>query len=101
MQTIHTLPVLVSVSCLAFVSALCLIAVLSNAVKDNLVERIGLAMLCFSCLGRMFNVWEAGLVPDYSLFIHISLALLFAGSGWAKFRNHLRNKKNHVPDATL
>lgn len=92
MQLIYSPESVLSAVCLLFVSAMCVLAVLSHCVNDNLLERVGLAVLCLAAVSQAFTVLETGEVEFSSLLLHVGMAGLFAGSGWAKWRKNRRQK---------
>ena len=87
-----TVPAVISMASLAFVGVMCIIATLAHSVKDNLVERIGFFVLCVGCIARIYALWREGDVPVNGTLIHLGVAIVFAGSTWAKVRNACRCK---------
>ena len=88
-----TLTAAVSIFCMSLVSLLCVAGVLSKVMKDSLIERIGLSILCIGCTGRILAIWNEGDVPGYFLIVHIGMATYAAGSALEKVKLWLRDKK--------
>lgn len=83
---------LASCICLVFVGAVCLVGTLWRRYDDNLVQRCGMAVLCFGCAGRAGEIWHAQYVRADWLLVHVGMALIAAGVSWrvAQFEWHRR-----------
>jgi hypothetical protein len=86
---------------LCLVAMLSLLAVVSDVVRDNLVERIGLAAICITALGRAVVVHMEGAMPVSSLLLFIALGVYALGSAWEKLRLYLKRsaeKRARLPE---
>lgn len=71
---------------LCLVALLAALAVLSDVVRDNIVERIGLAAICITALGRAAVLHMDGETPVSSMLLFCALGVYALGSAWEKFK---------------
>jgi hypothetical protein len=66
----------------------CLLGVISNKFNDNIMQRIGMGLLCIASLARADTLWNK--MPEMSLlrsWIHIGI-FFFAFGTWYKVTAH-------------
>lgn len=72
--------------CLYFTASACLLAIFARSYDDNLGMRVGMAVLCLSCLGRAIRLQhEQTMSPDAAMVV-LGIAIFAAGSGWRHVR---------------
>ena len=71
---------------LLLVAILALLAVLSDVVRDNLVERIGLACVCLAAVGRAADLHMNPPTPPASMLLFVAIAVYAMGSAWEKLK---------------
>lgn len=79
---------------LIIIALVSLWAILSDAWHDNMVQRIGLAMICFGAVFRIYTLWAwASDLTIPRLFLLYGMAIFALGSVWKIWRN--RNRRNY------
>lgn len=91
----------VAIFSLLLVAILAMLAVLSDVVKDNLVERIGLACVCLAAVGRAVDLHMNPPTPPASMLLHVAIAIYAMGSAWEKlklWRAHREAQRKLLPE---
>ena len=82
----------ISFCCLVFVAVMCVVGTLSKTYDDNLLQRVGMALICLGVLSRANEIWYFRAVPPELLVTHIGLALFAAGTMFKTFIRHFAEK---------
>jgi hypothetical protein len=83
----------ISLISLSLVAVLCLVGTFAPSYKDNLGQRIGMAILCFGCASRVQAIWESQVVsPDWVL-VHFGIALYALSTAFKHWRINAREKR--------
>lgn len=71
---------MLSCLCLAVVIFCCIAGVLFPPYRDNLLQRIGMAVLAFGSASRFQHVWRTEHVGNDWLLVHCGMALIAVGT---------------------
>lgn len=95
---------LLSCFCLVLTAAICIVGVFSSHFDDTLLQRLGMAILCFFCAGRAGTIWMARDVnPDW-FGVHLGMAVFAVGTALkiyalcAKERRERYLERRHIPE---
>jgi hypothetical protein len=70
---------ILSCICLSFVGLVCLLTPFSGRYADNLLQRIGMGVLCLGCEARVESIWASQTVANDWFLVHGGMALVAAG----------------------
>lgn len=77
---------LLSCLCLSFVAVICMVGCFSPRYDDNMLQRIGMAVLGMGCIARVQSIWAAEVVANDWFLVHGGMALVAAGTAWKLYR---------------
>ncbi len=69
-----------SAACMTITGVLCILGTLSRRYSDNLLQRAGMAVLCFGCFARAHSVWGTQVVLSDWLMVHVGITLIAVGT---------------------
>jgi hypothetical protein len=72
----------ISIAALSIVTALCIVGTLAPTYRDNLAQRIGMALLAYGCASRVQAIWLAQFVAHDWLAVHVGMALYALGTAY-------------------
>lgn len=65
---------ILSLLCVTITGTICLLAIFTNEYDDTLCQRIALAGIIFTCVGRAENLIETQMVEPNTIIFHLCLA---------------------------
>lgn len=71
---------IVSFVSLSIVAVLCLVGVLHQGFKDNLLQCLGMSLLCVACFGRASSIWMTEITAGSWMLVHVGMALYALGT---------------------
>lgn len=78
---------------LTIVAVACIILVLAPCYKDNLLQRLGAAFTCFTCVGNISAVYHGTSNPN--MVLALILGVLTVVVGTAMRSDHASDRHNH------
>jgi hypothetical protein len=76
---------------------ICLLGIASSKFSDNLFQRIGLALLCMSCLARALAVYNYGVGQEIYVWLHTGMWFFAVGTWWKfSLRAWMGNRKRSL-----
>jgi len=76
----------ISVVALSIVTVLCLVGTLAHSYKDNLAQRIGMALLAYGCASRVQHIMGSQYVSPDWLVVHVGIAVYAMGTAFKHWR---------------
>lgn len=79
-----------SAACLLTTAAICLACIFDRRIDDGLIERVGMVVLVFACLGRAKDIIAAGTVNPIWVSVHAGMAIYALGVFLRLVLKHMR-----------
>jgi hypothetical protein len=90
---------LTSIICLSWLALLCLLGVFHDAFEDNLLQRIGMAMMAIWCVSRVWEKLHTWDTDTIHIVLHVALAMYATGTALKVARRHWALKRAHGTEA--
>lgn len=65
---------------LIFVTATCMFGAISKTFHDNLLQRVGMAVLAIGCSSRVQAIFETQAVKNDWVLVHVGMAIIAGGT---------------------
>lgn len=85
---------------LTVVAVLALCGIWSRELDDNLIQRVGLAVLCFGASMRLFTLLLGEDLPMTRFAVTYGAAIFAVGTAWRILRKGMRLKNRRKDDPT-